>query len=228
MKFLSALVTQASGSLGGITASHNAGGQYFRSRVTPTDPSTAQQGVIRNLMANLSNLWVNVLTAAERTDWDTYAANVPLTNTLGQQINVSGLNMFTRSNIYRIQNGLGPIVAAPVVFDLGSYTAASITAAAATQLISVTFTNTDAWAAATGGALGVYASRPQNPSKNFFKGPYRLAGTILGDTTTPPTSPATVTAPFTLALGQKLFVRVNACRADGRLATQSRLATIVI
>ena len=74
----------------------------------------------------------------------------------------------------------------------------------------------------------LYVSRPQNPGINFFKGPYRFAGQILGNSTTPPTSPFAVSVPFPIVTGQKLFARLNVSRADGRLATDTRSTTLVV
>jgi hypothetical protein len=63
-----------------------------------------------------------------------------------------------------------------------------------------------------------YISRPQNITKNFFRGPYRYAGKIEGDSVTPPTSPATLVSDFPYAAGQRAFLRVRVSRADGRLS----------
>ncbi|KKM06452.1 hypothetical protein LCGC14_1743870, partial [marine sediment metagenome] len=48
MLFKSGLITQGSGSIGGLTASHNRGGMYFRARTIPTNPATSFQTVVRN------------------------------------------------------------------------------------------------------------------------------------------------------------------------------------
>ena len=43
MKFTSQVYTQASGSVGGLTYSHNRSGMYTRARSTPTDPASTLQ-----------------------------------------------------------------------------------------------------------------------------------------------------------------------------------------
>jgi hypothetical protein len=68
----------------------------------------------------------------------------------------------------------------------------------------------------------VFASRPQNPSINFFKGPYRIIATIPGADPTPPTSPQSISLAFPVVEGQKVFFRANVTRADGRLASSFR------
>lgn len=226
MKFKSALVTQASGSTGGATFAHNQGGLYMRARSVPVNPSTAQQIVIRNAMATITNRWSSTLTATQRAGWDTYSTNVPIVGPLGDARKVGGLAMYVRSNNSRIQAGLTIVDAPPTTFTLGTFTLPTVSASAATQLLSVTFTNTDDWANAVGGAMLVYVSRPQSAGINFFKGPYRYAGKISG-AVSPPTSPQTFAVPFPVAAGQKLFVQVTVSRADGRLAAPFRAGLVV-
>lgn len=227
MKFQSQIISRGSGSIGGLTASHNKGGNYFRARVTPTDPATAFQTVVRAAHASLVNFWNDVLTQAERDAWAVYATNTPLTDAFGDPRTVTGLNMYVRGNVSRIQNGLPRVDSAPTVFSLGEFTLTSIAVTQPTQQIAITFEATDAWANEDDSGMLVYVSRPQNPGKSFFKGPYRLAGDIQGDATTPPTSPETLALPFAVVPGQRIFAKIRVSRADGRLSFIQRIGTIV-
>lgn len=217
MKFKSQVYTQVSGSVGGLTYSHNKGGMYTRGRAIPTNPKTLQQQAVRNGLQLTSNAWSATLTAANRNAWNTYATNVPMTDSLGESRNISGNSMYNRSNVPRIQAGLTSVAAGPTTFTLATLTNPSVTGVASTGVVSVTFTNTDAWATAIGGALLIYISRPQSVGVTFFKGPYQYAGRING-AVSPPTSPGTVTSPFALAAGQRVFVQIRATNADGRLS----------
>lgn len=229
MKFKPLLGTDLSGSVGGIVASHNRGGAYFRNRAIPVNPNTSFQQVVRGLMSSLSSLWLNLLTQIQRDAWDLYAENVLIPDTLGEPRNVGGLGMYVRSNLPRIQAVLARVDDAPSIFNLGDYTAPTITSiTAATSIMLLAFDDTDAWANEDAAALNVYTSRPQNPSVNFFKGPYRFAGQVLGDAITPPTSPASITIAFPSVAGQKVFTRVNVTRSDGRLGSDFRDASISI
>lgn len=222
MKFKSALVTQVSGSVGGMTGSHNKGGMYFRARSIPTNPQSAFQVAIRNAMAGLVVDWSAVLSAAQRAAWDTYAANVPVVNALGDTINLSGQQQYIRSNVPRAQAGLTAIDDAPTAFNLGEFTDPSFSIDTANDEVDVTFDNTDAWANEDDSSMIVFASRPQSAGINFFKGPYRLAGTIDGNSTTAPTSPAAIALPFPITAGNKIFFQVRVSRADGRLSSPFR------
>jgi hypothetical protein len=222
MLFKSQLVTEVSGSVGGLVGSHNIGGMYFRARATPTNPNTPQQQTIRSAVGNLVARWTNILTELQRDIWRFYAFNTPLLNPLGEPINVTGLNMYVRGNTARIQAGEPIADDGPLVFNLGDLTTPSFDADRTADTMNVTFTDTDDWANEDDAAMLVYASRPQNASIVFFKGPYRLAGVIQGDSITPPTSPATIPLPFPLAPGQRLFARIAVSRADGRLSLSFR------
>jgi hypothetical protein len=213
---------QLSGSVGGVTASHNRGGTYFRQRAIPTNPGSAFQAAVRGYFAALAAAWRDTLTQAQRDDWETYAINTPVQNRIGDPIILPSLAMYQRSNVARLQASLARVDAAPTTFGLPEFSVPTFGAPdAAADQVDVNFANTDTWASASGGAMLVYASRPQNPSISFFKGPYRLAGTILG-AGTPPTSPATLDLPFPVAAGQRVFFRVRVTEADGRLSASFR------
>ncbi|KKM97823.1 hypothetical protein LCGC14_1164220 [marine sediment metagenome] len=226
MLFKSQIITSASGSVGGITASRNKGGMYFRARAIPTDPGSEFQVAVRNAQAQIAARWNDVLTQLQRDAWQVYADNVTLPNPLGDQRNVSGIAMYSRSNVIRLQVGLSIIDDGPVIFSLPTFSDPSIAAfAAAVETYDIAFSETDAWALEVGGAMLVYGSRPQNPGIKFFKGPYRFAASILGAVVAP-TSPATITSPFPFADGNQLFLQTRVVLADGRLSSAFRFRGI--
>ncbi len=229
MKIKSQTFTQASGSLGGITASHNRGGLYLRARATPVNPNTPQQQEIRGFVAQLTSLWTNVLSPIDRATWDLYALNVPLPDRLGEPRNVGGLAMYVRSNVPRMQSPLPRVDQGPGIFDLGDYsppTLGILSAAAGT--IDVSFAASDAWPSETQAAMIMWTSRGKNPSINYFKGPYRKADRILGDQPAPPVPPSTLTPAFPVLEGQRYFFRFNVTRADGRLGAEYRLTALAV
>jgi hypothetical protein len=220
MLFKSALLTQGSGSLMGITASHNRGGAYLRGRTIPTNPNTAQQQAVRNALSALQVRYAGVLTALQRTGWQTYATNTPVTNSLGDAITLTGQQMYVKCNTLRSQAGVSIIDAPPATTGLISLTLPVATIVAAGTTASVAFSNTDSWANAAGGYLLVYSSRLISGTINYFKGPYRFAAKITGSAT-PPTSPAVITLPFSIgATGTKMGFRYVAIGADGRVSPE--------
>lgn len=222
----SALMESGSGSLGGITVSRNRGGMYFRGRAVPTNPNSVFQQAVRSAAAQLAALWGSTLTAVQRAAWDLYAETVELPNPLGDARNVGGLGMYIRSNVPRIASGVAALTRvddAPTIFDLGAVGPLTvITATSVGAVVSMGFTDTDAWVDETGSALLVYTSRQQNASINYFKGPYRFAGAVEGDDTVPPTTPAAITGAFPFAVDNRVFVFARVSRVDGRLSTPFR------
>ena len=226
MIFKSSIIESGSGSVGGLTLSRNRGGMYLRGRAVPTNPNTPFQQAVRSAAAQLASLWRNVLTADQRAAWDLYAENVELPNSLGDPRNVGGLGMYIRSNVPRIASGEADLVRVddgPIIFNLGDVGALEvISATAATDVVSFGFTDTDEWVDEDAAGLLIYTARAANPSINYFKGPYRFAGAVLGDSTTPPTTPAAIDAAFNIDVANKTFVFARVSRADGRLSTPFR------
>lgn len=216
MKYTSALVASAGGSVGGATASHNRYGLYFRARAVPVNPNTTFQQDVRNLFATYASRWTEVLNQAQRDGWDTYALNTNGT---------TGLNAYVAANSARAQAGLTTIDVPPIIFAAATFTQVS-GPIADDQSGDLTFSNTDEWAGEVGGALILSVSRPFSPSINFFKGPYRFTDKILG-AVVPPTSPFGFTVPFTVATGQKVGVHVRVVRADGRISVPQRYTVVV-
>lgn len=231
MLFKPLLGTQLSGAVGGVVASHNAGGAYFRARTTPTNPNTPQQQVVRAAVTQLTNQWISALTPAQRAAWEVYADNVKVTNRIGEQVNISGLAMFVRNNVVRVQGNQDPILDGPTEFNLSFHSIPGLnTWSEATQLGNLTFNTqilTDSWANEVGGFLFVFISRPQNPTINFFKNPYRQSGGVTGDPV-PPVSPAVITTPFPFVEGQKIFGRVVTVTADGRASPPTFMETTAV
>ncbi|HSR54546.1 MAG TPA: hypothetical protein VLV83_27280, partial [Acidobacteriota bacterium] len=163
----------------------------------------------------------------QRQGWEDYAQQVTLTNPLGDQRNVSGLNQYIRSNLSRRQPSLPFVDDAPVIFDLGTFVAIQVAPSAGGGNFLVTYDDTEGWVSTDDSALLLYTSAPFNPTINYFSGPYRFAGAIEGDSVTPPTSPATISSPFSLSQGNKLGFYARLTQADGRMSSkQSGIVTI--
>lgn len=226
MKFTSQIIAAGSGSIGGCTVSRNRSGMYMRNRAVPVNPSSSFQTTVRGALATLVARWSSVLTPTQRSGWDTWAANTPQTDSLGNPVTITGQNAYIKMNTLRIQTGLSVVDVAPIIFANAVLTPPGIVSAtAATEALSISFTNTDAWATAVGGRLIVFTGRPQNASKQFFKGPYRFAGFVNG-AATPPTSPQSITAAFPFDVGQRVHVKFRAVNVDSRISTVWRASAL--
>lgn len=221
------VIAEARGSINGTTYARNRAGAYARNRSVPVNPGSPRQDVVRAAVGTLSARWRDTLTNGQREAWDTYALDTPRPNKVGDPINVGGLGMYVRGNVPRIQAGLdivddGPTL--PGVPEIGLVTIDSNAGGAFT----VSYDDTLPWVDQDGAGLLIYMSANKSPALNFFKGPYRFAGIVLGDGTTAPTSPATITWPFGNApvAGNQIFLRAVVADDAGRLSNDSNDAYI--
>lgn len=226
MLFKSALLTQASGSIGGMTASHNAGGMYFRSRSVPTNPNTPGQQTVRNAFAAATQRWSNVLTQEQRDEWNAYAANVPVFNNLGDQVHRSGFNWYVGSASLRLQAGEAIVDDGPTVMtliDIGTISMTSISAASGEIRIEVG--DSPAWAADDDDRCLIYVSSQQSPGKKFFKGPFQFHSVVNGDSAAPVDSLSPVVSG--LLEGNQLFVRLRVVGVDGRRSSDTIVSGLI-
>lgn len=221
-------VAQISGSIAGTVFSRNRYGAYARNRSIPVNPNTPKQQKVRAAVALLASQWYNSLSAANRELWTIYADNVAVKNRLGDDINLTGFNMYVRTNTPLINADLAEVDAGPTTFTLAEQDpTASAAISEATQNISLTFDTGLPWVDEDDAYMLVYASPPQNDSINFYAGPYNLADTIDGDSASAPTSPATIAVPFAVVEDQKVFLQARIVRADGRLSEPFRFECTV-
>lgn len=223
MKFTSPVYSAVSGSVAGLTYSHNAGGMYSRARAVPTNPNSTRQQIMRMYLDTVVTYWTETLSEAERESWRVYAANVPVMDKLGQTINLSGQQMFVRSGVPWLLAGkaLSAIATGPSTFDTGdpgTLGLAGILASGNSGSIDVG--GAPGWAADADGHIIIQSGNPQSPSINFYKGPFRFVVAVPGNAT-PITTAAfdtdDCTPPINWTVGQRGFIRVRCQYPDGRL-----------
>ena len=218
MKIIPALTGPMSGKLGGMVASRNRGGQYFRRKAVPVNPDSTRQVEVRSNFATLISYWNNLLTPAERDSWTQWAANTPRIDSLGQTHILTGQNAFVGFNSLRLQAGLTVLEENTGVYNRGE--AASIASAVFINTPPVALDVTLTYSAnpsADGSAL-IYIGRPQNLSVNFYKGPYRFAQAVPVVENTPITinDIAETVWPYPIPENVKLPMRVVTTYVDGR------------
>jgi len=210
-------IVQMSGSIAGTTHARNRFGNYIRPRTKPVNPNSSRQGLIRSALSYLAIYWSETLSAANRIGWNTYAAAVAMKNRLGETTYMTGFNHFLRANIVRTQLGQNLVTDAPTVLSLPDKDSTfALAAYADTQFLTITWDDALPWTEIPASVLGVWQGVPQLVTRNFFNGPWRMAGNIAGNQE----SPSEITAPFTLVAGQKVWVygRVSTGPVDSRLS----------
>lgn len=128
MKYKGILSSDARGSINGVVASRNRYGTYFRAKGIPVNPRSTKQVIVRARLNQLSASW-RTLTAVQQLAWITLAAQVPYSNSIGDQIYLSGQQLFVSWNLILLQASLQqnnnapavpPAVADPVTINLNA------------------------------------------------------------------------------------------------------------
>ena len=216
-------IIQMSGSLAGNTHARNRYGNYIRARTKPINPNTGKQQVVRGLLATLTAVWSQTLTDAQRIAWNLYASSVAMKNKLGETVHLSGFNHYLRSNVALMQAGGARVDAGPTTFELpGKDSTFAIAASEAAQELACTFDDTAEWCDEDAAHLIVYQGQPQNPQRNFFDGPWRIIGSVDGDSGTAPTSTEAIAGAFVFTELQRQWAYARIARADGRLSETFR------
>ena len=98
------MMTDGRGKLGGQVASKNRSGAYVRTKVTPVNPQTSFQSVVRQRLSSLSKEW-GQLTERQRLSWNE-AANSGQWNKndiFGDARRPTGKNLFTGINLVSLE-----------------------------------------------------------------------------------------------------------------------------
>ena len=221
MKFKSAVYSQASGSIGGQTFSHNKGGMYVRSRGLVKQTNTPAQQAVKSALSSLTSAWNDTLNAGNRASWNTYAKNTPLLNTLGDSRQVSGLNLFLRYNVPNLQTGGALLTTGPSINNLGAFTPpTSLRSGTLADTFQFNVNLDDPWTDVPGSKMLVFVSRAQNATITYFKGPFQYVGQVPASAVT---SAILLGNPYGLSYvsGAQYFVRTEVAYGDGRLTSDA-------
>jgi len=234
MKIKSTLLAQASGSLGGFVASHNRGGMYLRSRSIPTNPGTDGQNLVRTAFGALADMF-QTLNTAERQSFEDYAENVLITDRLGEPRKATAMNMFQKCNAVRYAFlGVAKVVrTAPNTYNTGAVPqiqALVATYYAANSLkLAATVSVSDAPAVYNAdNVILFFASAPQSPSVNSFKGPfhYLTYEPVKALSLQPQACVPYADGNWAILGDDKVFLSCRVSRADGRLSGRTILSAI--
>ena len=118
-KYKGIVWSDARGKVNGLVYSRNTFGVYVRNLASPTQPRTPAQLNIRAIVQNLSRQWRD-LTPAQRDGWNALAAQVTLTDSLGNSYHPTGQQLFVGLNTNLSLIGTSTITnppAAPVLVN---------------------------------------------------------------------------------------------------------------
>lgn len=194
------LTVPSSGSIAGQTASRNRFGQYCRTRAIPVNPNSSAQGVARARLALNASAWRS-LTAAQRAAWATLGLQMQRTDSLGQTVNLTGLQAYCSVNNERLAAGDAVLSDAPALSTPNALSTATITLTAASFSIAYTVTPLPA-----NTRLFIFVS-PQRSAGRSYESDYRLLAVTAAAAASPHNALAAYTAKFGVpVLGNRVFL----------------------
>lgn len=221
MKYKGMLGEQYSGSLGGIVASHNKGGTYFRRRRTPVNTVSILRDAVKSVFASLSAGWT-ALTDDQRASWIAQASVQAIAGVNGP-IHINGNSFYIRNNLLRKYAGFAPVNAFTESTTTDSPQSPTNHAQIVSSIASIAFNTADAWAvdAAAGNpsGLALFATVGFNPSKNFSPSSEQLI-TVISGTSAAAVSPFVFLWPRVYITGQRINWTLRGFLSDGVITTE--------
>lgn len=167
------LAQDARGKVDGVVYSKNQWGAYIRQKVSPVQPQTARQTLLRERMTTLSKRYSTIISEAQRAAWTGFAKVNPVIDVFGNPQSLSGISAYVRLNQV-ILNALGTIIDDPPAdLEVTGLLSATVTATASPAALSIAFTASPLGA---NEKLYVWASAGKNAGRQFFKPDLRFIG----------------------------------------------------
>lgn len=223
MKIRGLLAGQFSGSLAGVTASHNRGGYYLRNRSGPVNVNSQDQLRARENFAASVAGW-GALDSLERTDWSDAAANQPWTDNFGDAITLTGQMWFIGVNSALRTAGLAAVTAPPTPGERPSLSvpvSMAIETSLTTQEIGVVY---GAVPGAAGDRVLLYFSGPLGPGVDTPPNRWRLLGAIAANNA----SIVIAAYPATWQAGDRIALMDQIVRADGQYSSRRPIGIVEV
>jgi len=207
----SALVSDMRGKLNGSVMSKNRSGSYVRNKVTPSNPQTAAQMLIRGIFSEITKGW-SQLSEVERQSWENSVEAYQGTNIFGDVVKPSGKTLFQKLNQNLMISGQASVSVCPAPAELPYASLTSVTLEVADEdLVIVTAGNT------TDCKLLVFATAPLTQGTKFVKNKLRKIGVFAGsDNYTNDVYGNYQTKFGNLALNDNVYVGIRVVNASGQ------------
>ena len=173
------MMTDARGKLGGQVFSKNKGGAYVRTKVTPTNPQTTAQSLVRALFGVISQGW-SALTNAQRTAWRGAIDSWKTTDVFGDLLAPTGKELYQRLNNQAQVVGYSAILTPPAKVVLPDDIISKATLGVGAGTLTLVGASTSA--AIT---VDVWATAPLTAGTKFVKNRIRQIYSATGDTYSP-------------------------------------------
>ena len=187
-----AIVSEIRGKIASTVFARNRGGAIIRNRIKGVNRRTTLQTTVRQRLSALSSEWRG-LTAAQRDSWNNASPQFPVQDNLGQQIFLTGEQLFIRSNSNLLLIGQSQITSAPIPTSFPATTVGFTALTDAAMTVSYTPTPVP-----SGFALVIMATAGFSQGRSFVnENQYRFIVSEAAAQTTP----ADIAAAWVLIFG---------------------------
>lgn len=221
----SPLVSEVRGRINGMVFSLNKTGNYVKRFQMPVDKNRSTQNLRRARFSYLINYWRYTLTPTQRTSWNTYAAGTPLLDAFGNDLYISGMNHFLRSNTLNLTRGIAIATTAPTTTGLGTPLIDTHTkwdVQASTNTIRFTLSNWTNWAPGGGNdTIFIYISPMYPESVTYFPGKKFYLNYVTSANVPAPVTTLSFILPFTAVDDLYLFVLFRYVYANSKTSVFS-------
>lgn len=126
-----ALAQDARGKIDGVVYSKNQFGAYIRQKVSPVQPQTARQTLVRERQTTLSKRFSTIITEAQRQAWNGFGKVNPVVDVFGNPQALTGVAAYLRLNQVILNAGGAEIDTPPADLEVIGLESLSVQAFAA-------------------------------------------------------------------------------------------------
>lgn len=210
-----AIITDGCGTIGGHFISRNAYGRFQGTKVTPTNPQTSFQQLMRGYFGNASQAW-RTLSNEQRASWADYGLSQLRGNCVGDEYDLTGFNafMYINQNAQIVGQAIQLDVPASVPLDaLPPFTVTVSQVAGVCNALTLTFDNPQP---ANNPYMLIFASRSLSAGINYVKSAYRLIAVTDVSTWNAPDFRVEYILKYpgaSLVAGEKVFIKCHLIEA---------------
>ena len=218
-----ALVVDGRGKIGGQIASKNGAGAYMKNKVTPSNPQTTRQSIVRALFAVISAGW-SALTLAQIAGWNEAVSDWTSTNIFGDLKKPTGKALFQRLNNQAQAVGLPAVTAVPVKLALPNAPISAVPIGIGAATIAATGMDTSAST-----QIAIWATAPVSNGTKNVKSKLRQIYAVAGDSYSATDAFTAYEAKFgAISLAQNIFIGVKYVVASGQASPLQVLKSDIV
>lgn len=219
----SALVSDMRGKLNGSVMSKNRSGAYVRNKVTPSNPQSPAQMLIRGIFSEITKGW-SQLSDVARQSWENSVEAFQGTNIFGDAVKPSGKTLFQKLNQNLMISGQASVTVCPAPAELPYASLANVEySTSAGSLIAYTAGET------TGCKVLFFATAPLTQGTKFVKNKLRKIAIVAGGSGVEPDITTSYEAKFgEISANDNIYVGVRVINASGQASPMEVVKIVTV